>query len=113
MPTQSSLLRGGRRRWRAGYPPAWPCTPSRLEDSFCAPVLGGREPKGFTEQHIQHKRCVPICVESCKKCGRLRKKGIAFVLQSDQYVRVDDESETASASIRFRVATARKLRGAL
>ena len=29
MPTRSSLSLGGSRRWRAGYPPAWPCTLSR------------------------------------------------------------------------------------
>ena len=29
MPTRSSSSLGGPRRWRAGYPPAWPCTPSR------------------------------------------------------------------------------------
>ena len=29
MPTRSSSSLGGSRRWRAGYPPAWPCTPSR------------------------------------------------------------------------------------
>ena len=29
MPTRSSLSLGGSRRWRAGYRPAWPCTPSR------------------------------------------------------------------------------------
>ncbi len=29
MPTRSSSSLGGSRRWRAGYPPAWPCTLSR------------------------------------------------------------------------------------
>src|SRR3984957_10181264 len=29
MPTRSSLSLGGSRGWRAGYPPAWPCTLSR------------------------------------------------------------------------------------
>jgi hypothetical protein len=29
MPTRSSSSLGGSRRWRGGYPPAWPCTPSR------------------------------------------------------------------------------------